>query len=476
VQDTDAKFISFQGQVEGDSNRGAPMTVAFTRKNQESVRYPATVGEDGLFEVRCKLEPGTYSVEAITPNGTPSNQINLRWGQKMHVEVRDEVGELFKSLGVQNDNEVDAAVLRPGLKAILAIDAPADTGEIQISIVHNGASSKLQPLQVREGKAQATVDLNVTNIFDPVELSVDVNWSPGRGGKISSDEKMLLKGIPPLSAFKLSEGFRQERSTAPNYTYSKQPLFEASHGTQPPGELSTNQPLLRILGQRGYEFVQKIDVLVEAKQPEIVKDLGKAGMDASEKFTLAVETDGTFDSDTDSKKPNGKPVMLFPGKNVLTVFTSLNDKRVVLEKMSVTSVPPTDAELWAWLYWTESDADVDLHVKPVMSGKTASKSDIYWGNTVKGTPAGEMVCWGTWSGTPEVFVVTRKAPEISGYEFYAKPDPIPTRKREPLKPAKLFFVLWTRAAKKYITKSDVMNFDKFPYESSTRTLMNQPLP
>jgi hypothetical protein len=130
--------------------------------------------------------------------------------------------------------------------------------------------------------------------------------------------------------------------------------------------------------------------------------------------------------------------------------------------MTVDFVPPSDTKIWAWLHWTDSLADMDLHVKPAPAKPNA---DIYWERSkIEGIP-GRMLLWRTYSGQPEVFVVDN---ERSGnsltYSFSAKPDRKSTLRRrnsgEKIEPAKLLFVLWTsQNPELYKTESQVMEFD-----------------
>jgi hypothetical protein len=104
-----------------------------------------------------------------------------------------------------------------------------------------------------------------------------------------------------------------------------------------------------------------------------------------------------------------------------------DDLLQVLNEYRPQIVPPDGAELWAWLHWT-GDADVDLHVTPARS---RTKEDIFWNNSeIRGIPA-KMLCWGSYSGTPEVFFVEKNSTDFSGYEFSAKPDEGQTQGRIP---------------------------------------------
>ena len=476
--------ISLCGSVDGEWNRGAPMTVEFANaidKKAQPLHYAAIVDGDGSFIVACSPPPATYAVRAITPNGDRSEAITLLYGQQMHVLVE----QPFKPDTSRRDNaEVDevytAEYIPSDRQARIRVDVPADTGDIRIIVTRNGAPDEPLPFSFTHGNALCPIDLKVTNNFQPVDLVVSIAWRATGDKDFQKGEKLNIKANPLLRTFKVTGGYRDERSAAPNFKF-KESLFDAGSSIAPAKEISTANPLLKIEAQPALQSVQSLDVVVTAEEKQILEGLEKAEMKTSETITLTVQNDGTFDSEQDSKKNGGKPVMLFPGKNTLTVSTSVNGQKVELEQLSVNSKPLDGTELWAWLHWT-GNADVDLHVIPVMSrnvrAKTKDEDGIYWKTPeVRGIPA-RMLSWGSVSGTPEVFVVERRSAEVSDYEFYAKPDEGETNRSKAgkLEPARLLFVLWTKETKTYRTESERMTFDNFPKEIPKVTFMNQSLP
>jgi hypothetical protein len=263
---------------------------------------------------------------------------------------------------------------------------------------------------------------------------------------------------PPIAGFKVIGGVRTEASKNDYYTFVDS-LLDSSH----PNE--TTDPLLKIEGRlekkSSFRNVEELNVVVKANNEEILAALGKAEMENFRKYKVAVQTDGNFDS-------GASPITLFPGKNTVTISTVLEGRPETLEEFPMELKPSDHAELWAWLYWTESSADLDLHVKSIPFKKG---NDIFWKNSdpkIAGFP-GKMLSWSTRSGIPEVFVLDNSPVGIpAGYAFFAMPNPEVTsdrlQKEGKLDPAKLLFVLWTREKNAYRTEFRTMTFENFPNE------------